>query len=78
MPFLNGNGGAFIVREPIPKGSLHTMSVMPSPEQVAILALAPQIWMVKRALVASRGNVSGDQWLMSGVVVVVAVWEAPG
>ena len=38
MPFLNGNVGAFIVRVPIPRGSLHTMSVMPSPEHMASVA----------------------------------------
>ena len=74
MPFLDGNGGAFIVREPIPKGSLRSMPAMPSPEQVAIVAPSPHIWIVNRALVTSLGNVSVVQWLMCGGEVVVVVW----
>jgi hypothetical protein len=79
VPFLRGKDGAFIVREPNPRGSVHSMAVVPSPEQVAILALALQIWILNLALVASRGMVSGTQRMKGRVVVVVVVvvvWPA--
>ena len=79
VPFLKGKDGAFIVRVPIPRGSVHTMSVVPSPVQAAILALALQIWMWNLALVASREIVSGVQRVNGCVVVVVVVvvmWSA--
>ena len=73
VPFLSGKFWAFIVTDPVPRGSVHTMFVVPSPVQVAILALALQIWMLNLALVASREMVSGDQRMKGGVMVVVVV-----